>query len=53
MERVVIGGKKDNGENAYLPKLGLVRLTIPRRCIPRLAMDVIAMIHGGSDRRKK
>lgn len=42
MERgIVSAGRKANGEN-YLPKLELVRFTIPRRVYTQAHMDVIA-----------
>lgn len=42
MERgVVSAGRKPNGEN-YMPKLELVRFTIPRRVYTQAHMDVIA-----------
>lgn len=42
MERgVVSAGRKANGEN-YMPKLELVRFTIPRRVYTQAHMDVIA-----------
>lgn len=54
MERgIVSAGRKANGEN-YLPKLELVRFTIPRRVYTQAHMDVIAESTARVyDRRKK